>query len=101
LAQYEKRRAALETAQRELPRILDGFESRIAGLRSRIVLLRANLAGVSVQQERYLAELAVAELEGLKDRIATYLTQARFAVAQIYDEAASKEEAPPRNGAAP
>jgi hypothetical protein len=101
LAQYEKRRAALETAQRELPRILDGFESRIGGLRSRIVLLRANLAGVSVEQERYLAELAVAELEGLKDRIATYLTQARFAVAQIYDEAASKEEAPPRNGAAP
>jgi hypothetical protein len=101
LAQYEKRRRALETAQRELPRILDGFESRIAGLRSRIVLLRANLAGVSVEQERFLAELAVAELEGLKDRIATYLTQARFAVAQIYDEAASKEEAVPRSEATP
>jgi tetratricopeptide (TPR) repeat protein len=101
LAQYGKRRAALETAQRELPRILDGFQSRIADLRSRIVLLRANLAGVSAEQERYLAELAVAELEGLKDRIATYLTQARFAVAQIYDEAASKEEASPRGGAAP
>jgi DNA repair exonuclease SbcCD ATPase subunit len=101
LAQYEKRRSALETAQRELPGILDGFGTRIAGLRSRIVLLRANLAGVSVEQERYLGELAVAELELLKDRIATYLTQARFAVAQIYDEAASKEEAAPRAEAAP
>ena len=101
LVQYEKRRNALETAQRELPSILDGFESRIDGLRSRIGVLRASLAGVSAEQERYLAALAVAELEGLKERIATYLTQARFAVAQIYDEAASKEEAAPRSEAAP
>lgn len=101
LVQHERRRNALETAQRELPAILDDFEGRIASLRSRIVLLRADLAAVSAQQERYLAELAVAELEALKDRIATYLTQARFAVAQIYDEAASKEEAAPRREATP
>jgi hypothetical protein len=101
LAQYEKRRTALEKAERELPRLLEGFERRIAGLRARIEALRAELAAVSAQQQRYLNELAVAELEGLKDRIGAYLTQARFAVAQIYDEAASREEPAPQREATP
>ncbi len=95
LAQYGTRRASLERAQRELPGILDAFGTRIGALRARIAVLRSELAGVSAEQERYLADLAVEELKRLQERIASYLTQARFAVAQIYDEAAAKAEARP------
>jgi hypothetical protein len=37
----------------------------------------------------FLEELAVAELAAQKERLAAYLTQARFAVAQMYDEASN------------
>jgi hypothetical protein len=95
LATYGQRRAALERAERDLPLEFDGFQARIGGLRQRITVLRSALAGVSVEQDRYLSELAVSELRRLQERIVTYLTQARFAVAQIYDEAAAKQEATP------
>jgi hypothetical protein len=39
-------------------------------------------------------QLAVAELERQKQRLATYLTQARFAVAQIYDQSSRAGEQP-------
>jgi len=43
-------------------------------------------------------ELAVAELERQKDRLATYATQARYAVAQLYDRAnlAKKDDDAPK-----
>jgi hypothetical protein len=44
------------------------------------------------QQRVAVQELAVAELLRQKERLAAYGTQARFAVAQIYDRAASTKE---------
>ena len=38
-------------------------------------------------QQHYIQELAVAELEHQKEQLATFATQARFAVARIYDRA--------------
>ena len=40
-----------------------------------------------------MQELAVAELTRQKERLAAYTTQARFAVAQIYDRASLAQEA--------
>jgi hypothetical protein len=39
------------------------------------------------EQQEYVQNLAVAALEQQKERLASYGTQARFAVAQIYDRA--------------
>jgi hypothetical protein len=44
------------------------------------------------EEQLTLQEIAVAELEGQKDRLIEYATQARFAVAQIYDRANQKSE---------
>ncbi|HYC09871.1 MAG TPA: hypothetical protein VEC10_09555, partial [Steroidobacteraceae bacterium] len=41
----------------------------------------------------YLARLAVHELEQQKDRLAAYQVQARFALATMYDRAASAQAA--------
>ena len=50
------------------------------------------MAGLSRDQEQFVQGLAVAELERQKERLAVYATQARFAVAQIYDRATSTKE---------
>lgn len=95
VANYQERRSALEQAQRELPAKFDAFQQRIDESRARIRELQSKLAAASDEQHRYLSDLAVAELGLLQERIGTYLTQARFAVAQIYDQAAVGEEARP------
>jgi hypothetical protein len=45
------------------------------------------VAALSKEQQEALQELAVAELTRQKERLAAYSTQARFAVAQLYDRA--------------
>ena len=46
------------------------------------------VAALTLEQQGQVQELAVAELTRQKDRLVAYTTQARFAVAQLYDRAA-------------
>ena len=93
LAQASARREALIAAQRDMPRTFDGYARRIEQLRGRIDILLAELKRVAAEQERHLEQLAIAELERQQARLATYATQARFALAQIYDQASGAVEA--------
>ncbi len=86
-AEAEVRRLALAQAQTQVPAKFDEFDTRIEILRGRISRAQADVGAVAGAQEAYLAELAVAELARRRDQIVTYTTQARFAVAQIYDRA--------------
>lgn len=83
------RREALVRAQREAPRLFDEYGLRIARLRGRLLQLQGEVLTVSSLHGRYLEELAVAELTAQKERLVSYHTQARFAVAQMYDEASN------------
>ena len=59
-------------------------------------LLQAMLPKVALlrqEQQAVVQEIAVAELTRQKERLAVYATQARFAVAQLYDRANIKKEA--------
>jgi len=80
-----------------MPAKFDGFAERIADLGRRTKELVQRAEELKVAQQHFVEELAVAELEAQKRRLATYVTQAQFAVAQIYDQAARAEEnnAPP------
>ncbi len=89
LAETGARREALMHAQREAPRSFDDYAARIVQLRGRIAQLQSRVQAVSVAHARHLENLAVADLAAQKERLAAYLTQARFAVAQMYDEAAT------------
>lgn len=78
---------ALERAQREEPARQEAFAARIAELDRRIRGLVPRVAALSREQQGQVQELAVAELERQKERLAIYATQARYAVAQLYDRA--------------
>ena len=85
--------AALARAQGREPPAFDAFGARIAALDKRIAALERRVAAATVEQQLALQELAVAELTLLKQRLAEVATQARFAVAQIYDRATVAREA--------
>ena len=87
LAEAAQHDAALVQAQRDEPARFERFAVRIKELDARIQALIPRVAGLSRDQEQAVQGLAVAELERQKERLAVYATQARFAVAQIYDRA--------------
>ena len=87
LAEARDRDAALAQAQREEPLRQERFAGRIVELDRRIRGLIPKVAALSREQQGQVQELAVAELERQKERLAIYATQARYAVAQLYDRA--------------
>ena len=87
LGEARERDTALAQAQREEPAHFEQFAARIAQLDWRIRSLRPQVAELMRDQQHYIQELAVAELEHQKEQLATFATQARFAVARIYDRA--------------
>ncbi|HEY3518739.1 MAG TPA: hypothetical protein VGL98_16940, partial [Gammaproteobacteria bacterium] len=46
------------------------------------------------RQQDFLQDIAVEELKAQRDRLNTYMVQARFALASIYDRAAARVEPP-------
>jgi len=87
LAAARRRDAALVQAQRDEPARFDRFAQRIAELDPRIQALIPRVAALSSEQQQAVQDIAVAELTRQKERLAVYATQARFAVAQLYDRA--------------
>jgi hypothetical protein len=100
LSQARERDAALAQAQREEPAHFEQFATRISQLDYRIRSLQPRLAALVHAQERYIQGLAVAELEHQKDQLAAYATQARFAVARLYDRANLGKAADTQSGEA-
>jgi hypothetical protein len=87
LDQARRSDAALEQAQRDEPARFEQFAQRIAALGQRVHALIPRVAALSQEQQHAVQELAVAELVRQKEHLAEYITQARFAVAQLYDRA--------------
>ncbi len=87
LSEAHAREAALARAQRDEPAKLDAFAARIEALAARVKALQPRVAELAAAQQHHVQELAVAELAKQKQRLAAYVSQARFAVAQIYDRA--------------
>ena len=86
-AQARRRDAALAEAQREEPARIERFSVRIAAIDPLLQTMIPKVAALSRQQQGVVQDIAVAELVQQKERLATYATQARFAVAQLYDRA--------------
>jgi hypothetical protein len=86
-------------AQQDEPVRFDAFAVRIAALARQVHALMPRINALLDSERDYVQELAVAELEREKERLAAYTTQARFAVAQIYDRANLEKDsahAPPQ-----
>jgi hypothetical protein len=76
-------------AREDYPARTEEFSRRVATLQPRIDGLTARLEATGQAQSRYLAAVAVKELESQKQRLAAYSLQARYALASIYDKAAT------------
>ena len=96
LHEAQARLIRVEKARQSVPTNTGEFATRIAALQQRIDALQIRLVDASQKQSTYLAALAVKELEGQKDRLATYQIQARFALASMYDRAANSDVAQPK-----
>lgn len=84
-----RRSVLVERAREDYPARTEEFARRVATLPPRIDGLIARLDATAQAQNRYLASVAVKELEQQKQRLASYSLQARFALASIYDKAAT------------
>jgi hypothetical protein len=78
----------LAQAQRDEPARQEQFAARIAELEASVRGMIPRVAALTLEQQGQVQELAVAELTRQKERLVAYTTQARFAVAQLYDRAA-------------
>jgi hypothetical protein len=87
LAEARDRSQRVELAGETAPRNTAGFASRIRELDARVDDIGPRIDAAGVAQERVLADIAVRELESQKRRLASYATQAQFALAAIYDGA--------------
>ena len=56
--------------------------------------LRESAQVALLRQQEFLQGIAVEELKAQRDRLNTYMVQARFALASIYDRAAAARVAP-------
>jgi len=93
IAQAHRRDAELAQAQRDEPARFERFGRRIAALAPLLDVMIPRVAALTKEQQFALQDIAVAELTRQKERLAVYSTQARFAVAQLYDHANAKADA--------
>lgn len=96
VAYKEARRAQVlvERARQEYPAQTARFAAHVAQLQPRIAELGQRVAAAAEAHDRYLAAIAVRELEAQKERLAAYSLQARFALASIYDRASAAGAVP-------
>jgi hypothetical protein len=86
----------VDQAREEWPEKFAALSRRIGDLAPRVRTLEARLGTALEQQSLYLKALARRELQAQRDRLSTYLVQARFALASVYDRstALSSSSAP-------
>jgi hypothetical protein len=99
LQETQSRWIRVERARKNMPENTGEFAARVEALGTRIQALQRRLVDTEARQNTYLAQLAVHELEQQKDRLAAYQMQARFALATMYDRAASSDVARPKGSA--
>jgi hypothetical protein len=91
LTQGRALEAELAAAQRDEPARFERLAGRIADLNRRVAALQPRVASLSREQQQALQGLAITALQQQKERLDGYTSQARFAVAQLYDQAVRKD----------
>jgi hypothetical protein len=87
LLEAQNRWVRVQHARKSVPANTGEFAARIAALEVRIAALQTRLVTMQKRQNDYLGELAIAQLQAQKERLASYRIQARFELASMYDRA--------------
>jgi hypothetical protein len=92
LREAQRRHHQVSSATDDWPVKFVGLTARIDGLTPRVMGLKTTAQAALAEQRDFLQGIAVEELEAQRDRLNTYMLQARFALASIYDRAAANIE---------
>ena len=85
LESARSREQLVDLAATQAPRDTTGFALQVRELAERVERIGPRIDAASLAQQSVLAAIAVRELESQKRRLASYATQAQFALAAIYD----------------
>jgi len=89
LVETQRSRRQIDDTMREEPERFADFSARVYGLGPRIDGTKFHVADAMAEQRAFLQSIAVGELQAQKQRLDVYTVQARFALAAIYDLAAT------------
>ncbi len=88
LKEVQRQHHRVDDARRDWPDRLSGLTARIEGLNPRVEAVRLAVDSAIERQQDMIESVAIEELTAQKTRLDTYMVQARFALAAIYDRAA-------------
>lgn len=89
LIETQRARRQVDESIRLQPIEFDTLGDRVYGLAPRIEGMKVRVEDAMLAQRQFLRNIAVGELSAQKTRLDTYTIQARFALASIYDIAAT------------
>ena len=92
LIEAQRARRNIDETMRTEPARYAALSERVDGLAPRVEAMAARVDDALARQRSFLQEIAVDELQTQKERLDVYLIQARFALAAIYDIAATSEK---------
>ncbi len=95
LVDTQRSRRKIDESLRTEPLHLDALGNRVDELAPRIASTRTRVAEALSAQRTFLQAIAVQELLAQKERLDIYTVQARFALAAIYDIAATSGDGSP------
>jgi hypothetical protein len=87
LADARRGMQQVDQASASAPQSTAGYASQVRSLAARVDAMSPRIDDAAAAQQRVLVAIAVDELEAQKRRLASYATQAQFALAAIYDGA--------------
>jgi len=93
LVETQRSRRKIDDTMRSEPLRFDDLSSRVYGLRPSIDGMKNRVGESMADQRAFLESIAVGELQAQKQRLDIYTVQARFALAAIYDLAATVGDA--------
>jgi hypothetical protein len=99
LREAQRARHAVDSARDDWPEQFGELSARVGTLRPRVLAMQGQAQAALVKQRDFLQGVAIDELKAQRDRLNTYMLQARFALASIYDRAAARVPAPAESSA--
>jgi hypothetical protein len=90
LVETQRARRQIDESIDNEPLMFGGFNDRVEGLSPRIDALKARVENAMSRQKAFMDGVAIEELTARRQRLDIYTVQARFALAAIYDLAASE-----------
>ena len=94
LREAQRRHHEVESARDDWPEKFGALSARVAALTPRVLAMQTQAQAALAKQQDFLQGVAIDELKAQRDRLNTYMLQARFALASIYDRAAARVPPP-------